>query len=61
MEQSVADAMTERPHSCGPDDFAAAAVGLMERHGIMALPVLDQDGTIVGVVHLHDLMRAGAW
>jgi arabinose-5-phosphate isomerase len=32
----------------------------MERHGIMAMPVLSDDGRIVGVVHLHDLMRAGA-
>ena len=37
----------------------AAALGFMERKGIMALPVLDED-VIVGVVHLHDLMRAGA-
>ena len=32
----------------------------MERHGIMALPVVESDGKVVGVVHLHDLMRAGA-
>jgi arabinose-5-phosphate isomerase len=32
----------------------------MERHGIMALPVLGDGGRVVGMVHLHDLMRAGA-
>ena len=32
----------------------------MERHGIMALPVLDEGEKVVGMVHLHDLMRAGA-
>jgi arabinose-5-phosphate isomerase len=52
--------MTPTPHLAGPDDFAAAAVGVMERHGIMALPVVSNAGTVVGVVHLHDLMRAGA-
>jgi arabinose-5-phosphate isomerase len=26
----------------------------------MALPVVDGDGRLVGMVHLHDLMRAGA-
>jgi hypothetical protein len=26
----------------------------------MAMPVLNGEGNIVGVVHLHDLMRAGA-
>jgi arabinose-5-phosphate isomerase len=35
-------------------------VGLMEKHGIMALPVLDGGRKVVGIVHLHDLMRAGA-
>jgi arabinose-5-phosphate isomerase len=32
----------------------------MERHGIMALPVLDGGNRVIGMVHLHDLMRAGA-
>jgi arabinose-5-phosphate isomerase len=52
--------MTTDPKTCTPADLAASAVGLMERHGIMALPVLDAGGGVVGVVHLHDLMRAGA-
>jgi len=52
--------MTAMPKTCGPEDFAAATVGLMERHGIMAVPVLADGGEVVGVVHLHDLMRAGA-
>ena len=52
--------MTRTPRTIAPDDLAAAAVGTMERHGIMALPVLDPDRRVVGMVHLHDLMRAGA-
>jgi arabinose-5-phosphate isomerase len=32
----------------------------MERAGIMALPVIDEERHVVGIVHLHDLMRAGA-
>jgi arabinose-5-phosphate isomerase len=30
----------------------------MEQHGIMAVPVVDEAERLVGVVHLHDLMRA---
>jgi arabinose-5-phosphate isomerase len=30
----------------------------METHGIMAMPVLDADERVAGVVHLHDLLRA---
>ena len=54
------DVMTRTPRHTGADDLAAAAVGEMERHAIMAAPVLDATGAIVGVVHLHDLLRAGA-
>jgi arabinose-5-phosphate isomerase len=32
----------------------------MEAHRIMALPVVGDDGTLLGMIHLHDLMRAGA-
>jgi CBS domain-containing protein len=30
----------------------------METNGVMSMPVLGDDERIVGVVHLHDLMRA---
>ncbi len=32
----------------------------LEQHGIMAMPVVDERNVLVGVVHLHDLLRAGA-
>ena len=56
----VADVMTKTPKSTTGEELASAAVALMERHGIMALPVLDGDRKVVGIVHLHDLMKAGA-
>ncbi len=43
FEWPVEQVMTETPHSCAADDFAAAAVGTMDRHGIMVLPVLDDE------------------
>jgi arabinose-5-phosphate isomerase len=52
--------MTKQPKIAAPDELGSAAVYRMEHHGKMALPVLDEDGVILGVVHLHDLMRAGA-
>jgi arabinose-5-phosphate isomerase len=60
LSVQVRDVMTATPRTTQPDQLAAAAVGLMERHGVMALPVLDDQRRIVGVVHLHDLMRARA-
>jgi arabinose-5-phosphate isomerase len=56
----IAQVMTRSPRTSSPDELAAVAVGRMERHGIMALPVLDEGRRVVGMVHLHDLMRAGA-
>jgi len=56
----VEEAMTSSPKTCKAGELAAAVVGLMEQHGIMAMPVLEDDGRVLGVVHLHDLMRAGA-
>lgn len=56
----VERAMTRTPKSIHADELGSAAVHLMETKGIVALPVLDADERISGVVHLHDLMRAGA-
>lgn len=56
----VSEVMTRTPRRAEPDQLAAAAVGVMERAGVMALPVVDGEGRVVGMVHLHDLMRAGA-
>jgi len=60
LELEVAKVMTQTPKTVRADELAAGAVGIMEQHGIMVLPVLDRDNRLVGVVHLHDLMRAGA-
>jgi arabinose-5-phosphate isomerase len=56
----VRDIMTHRPRVTEPDALAAAAVYQMETHGIMALPVVSADGRLMGIVHLHDLLRANA-
>lgn len=56
----ASEAMTPTPRTTAPDALAAAVTGEMERIGIMAMPVVEGGGRPVGVVHLHDLMRAGA-
>jgi arabinose-5-phosphate isomerase len=60
LSVSVSDVMTKTPRTAKPDELAAVAVGTMERSGVMALPVIDERDRVVGMVHLHDLMRAGA-
>lgn len=60
MNIRVGDVMTRAPKSVGADELGSAAVHTMEHNGVIALPALESDGRVVGVVHLHDLMRAGA-
>jgi len=55
----VRQVMTQEPRLAREDELGSAVVHRMEAHGIMAMPVLDHNGRLVGVVHLHDLMRAG--
>jgi arabinose-5-phosphate isomerase len=52
--------MTKAPKTAAPDELGSAVVYRMEQAGIMAVPVVDAAARVVGVVHLHDLMRAGA-
>lgn len=51
--------MTRTPRTAQAQELASAAVYRMEQFGIMAMPVTDDTGIVVGIVHLHDLMRAG--
>jgi arabinose-5-phosphate isomerase len=57
FDTPVYEVMNSHPKLVDADDLAAAAVYLMETHGIMALPVVAGE-RLVGVVHLHDLLRA---
>ena len=60
LDIPVSDVMTRAPKTTTADTHAQAAVALMERHGIMAMPVVDGGARVIGMVHLHDLMKAGA-
>jgi len=52
--------MTRSPRRIGPDRLAVEAVETMEMgRPVMALLVVDDDGKLVGVLHMHDLIKAG--
>ena len=50
--------LTKGPKVAKAGELANAVVYRMEQHGIMVMPVVDERDAMVGVVHLHDLMRA---
>jgi arabinose-5-phosphate isomerase len=51
--------MTRSPKLAHTEELASAVVYRMEQIGIIVMPVTDEAGGVVGIVHLHDLMRAG--
>jgi arabinose-5-phosphate isomerase len=55
----IAQVMTPQPKLAHTEELASAVVYRMEQIGIMAMPVLDPEQHLSGVIHLHDLMRAG--
>jgi arabinose-5-phosphate isomerase len=50
---------SRHPKLIGSDELAAKAVEMMERYSITTLVVADTAKHIVGVVHLHDLLKHG--
>ncbi|HEU5186097.1 MAG TPA: KpsF/GutQ family sugar-phosphate isomerase [Gemmatimonadaceae bacterium] len=59
MDVRVDTIMTRTPKVARDTELGSAVVYRMQQHGIMAMPVVDQGEHLVGMVHLHDLMRAG--
>src|SRR5262245_34873768 len=53
----VADFMTIDPVTIGPDARVADAERLLERYDISGLPVVDDTGTLCGVISQTDLLR----
>ncbi len=59
LDVPVREAMNTSPKVARVDELGSAAIHRMESHGVMALPVVDDNRGLKGVVHLHDLMRSG--
>ena len=55
----VTEVMNSNPKFIHEDDLAAIAYKEMEKFRIIAMPVLDKQERLVGVIHLHDLMQEG--
>jgi arabinose-5-phosphate isomerase len=53
------EVMTRDPRRIGPDALAAEALREMNARNITALFVTDEAGLALGILHIHDLLRAG--
>ncbi len=54
----IGDVMHANPRTIGPDKLAVDAVAVMEEYRINQMLVVDEDGKLVGALHIHDLTRA---
>jgi arabinose-5-phosphate isomerase len=61
LERTAGEVMTYNPKSIEADTLAAQAVQRMEEHAITSLFVFDKAGEMIprGIIHLHDLLKAG--
>jgi len=56
---AIEQAMTVGPVTIKANILAAEALHIMEEHAISALVAVDDEQRPVGVVHLHDILKAG--
>ncbi len=61
LERRTADVMTKAPLTIGPDALAGEALRVMNgpERSVTALFVVNTDHQPVGILHIHDLLRAG--
>ena len=55
LSKTAGEAMNPHPRTIAGDEFAARALAILEERKITSLVVVDADGKVEGIVHLHDL------
>jgi arabinose-5-phosphate isomerase len=55
LDLTAGECMTHNPKIIAPEQFAAAALAIMEEKKITSLPVVNARGELQGIIHLHDL------
>ena len=55
LSMTARDCLTANPKTIHPEEFAMTALNIMEQKKITSLVVTSADGTVEGIIHLHDL------
>jgi len=55
LDLSAGECMTKNPKTISPQEFATSALAVMEEKKITSLAVVDNNGKLQGIIHLHDL------
>ncbi|MBN1903274.1 KpsF/GutQ family sugar-phosphate isomerase [Candidatus Sumerlaeota bacterium] len=56
---SIEKLMIRNPKSAHPDILAIKALDMMEQYNITVLPVTDENRNLHGLIHMHDIIKAG--
>lgn len=56
LATTAGELMTSPARTIGPEDTVVDAAKLLDRHAVKRLPVVDQNGTLVGIVSRRDLL-----
>lgn len=56
---STKSVMTVNPKTISGDDMATKALAFMEKYSITSLAVCDENHIPVGIIHIHDILKAG--
>jgi arabinose-5-phosphate isomerase len=59
MDKQAGDIASQNPVTVSADQFAAEALNIMNTRKISVLMVVDAAGVPIGILHIHDLLRAG--
>lgn len=55
----ISQVMTTTYRTTSPEQLASVVLTTMQHHRINAMPIIDNDNTLVGAINMHDLLRAG--
>jgi arabinose-5-phosphate isomerase len=55
LSLTAGECLTAGAKTIAPDEFAMTALNIMEQKKITSLVVTDEQGTVQGIIHLHDL------
>lgn len=59
MDVTAGEIMSQNPKTIHPEELAVAALNKMKKYNIMQLVIVDNNDLVVGMVHLHDVLKAG--
>jgi arabinose-5-phosphate isomerase len=57
LNSTADETMTKNPKNTSRDIITAQVLNEMERFSITALPVVDNDNKLIGLIHIHDLIK----